>query len=177
MIDEELARIKALKAAGKHEEAHAEAVALAQAFPNETLAQVAAAYAADRIGAEKEAVMFYDRAYALGPPEEDRLGFLLGYGSTLRNVGRLDQAVEVLQAATREYPQDAALRAFLGLALHSAGRHDQAMYSLLQAALMAARHDGFGPYARALREYLDELAVPDVSGKLSPDSTSSTRDR
>lgn len=62
-----------------------------------------------------------------------------------------------------EYSQDAALAAFLGLALHSAGRNDEAMGTLLGAALAAVRPEGFGPYARATREY--ELALRAAAGK------------
>ena len=77
----------------------------------------AAAYALDREGREAEAVVHYDAAAALGGPSEDRAGFSLGHGSTLRNVGRLDDSLAVLHKAVAEFPGDQAIRVFLALAL------------------------------------------------------------
>lgn len=159
MIDEALAKIATLKRAGQHEEAYGEAVALSQALPNNARAQAAAAYAADRVGRDAEAVTFYERAFELGSPEDDRSGFLLGYGATLQSVGRLEEAVAVLRKAALQYPSDTALRAFLALALHAYGKHTEAMATLLDAALTAAREDGFGYYDRALREYQEQLSI------------------
>lgn len=119
------------------------------------------ARALDRAGREEEAVVHYDAAWRLGgpPPEEDRAGFLLGYGSTLRNVGRLDESLAVLDAAVAEFPDDQALRCFRALALHSLGRHPEAMAAMLDVALgLRAGSPSISRYARALGEYRDLLA-------------------
>ena len=69
-------------------------------------ARIAAAFAADRIGDERAAIVHYDAAWALGVPEDVRRRFLVGYGSTLRNVGRADDAVALLsEAADSSYNQ------------------------------------------------------------------------
>jgi hypothetical protein len=123
--------------------------------------EVAAAYALDRVGREAEAVVHYDAAYRMGGPSSDRGGFLLGYGSTLRNVGRLEDSLEVLTAATAELPDDQALRCFLALTLHGLGRHAEAMATMLEVAL--ALRDGspsISRYSRALGEYRAELVAP-----------------
>jgi Flp pilus assembly protein TadD len=159
MIDEELAAITKLHDAGNHEDAYTHAMALVKKFPADVRAQIAAAYASDRTDREREAITYYDAAYRMGIPEHEQSKFLLGYGSTLRNVGRTMEALEVFREASRLFPKDAALVAFLALALHSAKRHDEAMATMLRAALMAARDDGFGRYVRALREYEEELAA------------------
>lgn len=156
-IDSELLEIEAARASGDHPTAHARALALASAYPQDVRAVMAAAYACDRIGLEHDAIVHYERAWALGVPAAERPGFLVGLGSTLRNVGRTDDAVARLAEATAEYPDDAALRAFLALALHSAGHTTLALATMLEAALAAARPDGFGPYDRALVEYQREL--------------------
>lgn len=159
MIEDELTRISALKEAGDYPAARRHAVALAQAHRDDVRAQLAAAYACDRMNLEHEAIDYYEHASALGVPSTERPGFLVGFGSTLRNLGRVEEAVACLAEATQEYPDHAALRAFLSLAQHSAGRFDLALASMLKAALQAARPDGFGPYARALGEYQAELAA------------------
>lgn len=153
---EELAAIAALKAAGAHEEAHRRAVALADTHREDVAAQQAAAYACDRIDREHDAVGYYTRAWELGGPTDDRAGFLLGYGSTLRNVGRHEDAVAILGEAVLAYPEHAALRAFLALALHSVGHATLALATMLDAGLMSSPQ-AFAPYRRALGDYLQEL--------------------
>jgi tetratricopeptide (TPR) repeat protein len=100
-----------------------------------------AAYALDHEGDERGAIRHYDAAYRLGVPEADEKGFLVGYGSTLRNVGRADDAVAILAAAVAKYPDYPALAAFLSLALLDT----------------AGRLDG---YDRALTEYHQLLLTP-----------------
>ena len=79
---------------------------------------------------------------------------MLGLGSWLRNVGRHADAIRTLTTAVSEFPADAALPAFLALALHSHGDHTQAMTTLLDLVL---KHAPIGQYARALRQYRDTL--------------------
>src|SRR6185503_16860173 len=75
-----------------------------------------AAYAHDRAGDERGAIKFYDAAYRAGVPDGERRKFLVGYGSTLRNVGRADDAVAILAQAVADDPAYPAFAAFLALA-------------------------------------------------------------
>jgi selenoprotein W-related protein len=117
---------------------------------------IALAYACDREGREAEAVVHYDRAFALGVPEPARRGFLVGYGSTLRNVGRLRESERILRGALEAYPGDRALAAFLALTLGSAGRTSAALVAALDAMAVAE-------YARALASYREELVAADAT--------------
>lgn len=128
----------------------------ADADPTDVIAQMTAAYACDSNDYEDEAVAYYDRAWRLGVPDEERHDFLVGYGSTLRNVGRLDEALEVLGIAAGEYEGDLAPLAFMALTLHSAGRSDEAMAILLDC-LVAGGGPGVDRFARALSSYADLL--------------------
>ncbi len=121
--------------------------------PQDVNAQIAAAYACDRTGAEHRAVAYYDAAWALGVPAEKRAHFLLGYGSTLRNVGRIADSLERLTSAVAEFPDQHALKAFLALTLHSAGRPTEALATVLDA-LVAAQSDNLMGTERALRTYI-----------------------
>lgn len=133
-------------------------ITAARARPDDVAAQVAAAYACDRIGQERLAVEFYDAAWRLGVPSTDRAEFIIGYGSTLRNVGRTDEALNVLAAFLRDDPDNHAARCFYGLALHSAGRHPSALAELLEVVLSLHQgSDHLTRYRRALTEYRDEL--------------------
>lgn len=118
---------------------------------------IASAYAHDRVGDERAAIRFYDAAYKLGVPDDKRKRFLVGYGSTLRNVGRADEAVAILAQAIVDYPDYPAFTAFLALALADAGHPKAALATMLGCALDASRPDVFDGYERALGEYHREL--------------------
>ena len=77
---------------------------------------------------------------------------MLQLGSSLRNVGRIDEAVALLEDARRDYPDFRPLRAFLALALNSAGRPEDALSELLNAIADE------GDYERSLRAYAAALA-------------------
>jgi thioredoxin-like negative regulator of GroEL len=121
-------------------------------------AQMAAAYACDRAGDERLAATFYDAAWLLGVPAHARDEFVVGYGSTLRNVGRLDEAIALLSSRVREQPDDQAARCFLALALHDTGQHDAALGTMLDVALaLHAASPALTRYRRALGEYRARL--------------------
>ena len=122
----------------------------ARELPGDLAAQVAAAYACDRDGFEADAVAFYDAAHALGARDGE---FLIGYGSTLKNVGRLDESLASLALAETEPSVARAARAFRALTLHRAGKSDAAVAVLVRlvAELDAPR------YRPALESYAEEL--------------------
>jgi tetratricopeptide (TPR) repeat protein len=125
--------------------------------PGDPHALFEAACAHDRLGLERQAIQFYDELYRLGPPAELRRRFYVGYGSTLRNVGRVDDAIGVLGVAIAEDPEYPAFHAFLALALLQAGHPRTALATMLGCALDAARAGAFDGYERALTEYHREL--------------------
>ena len=126
------------------------ACARAREAPTDLDAQVAAAYACDRDGLEADAVTFYDAAHALGASDGE---FLIGYGSTLKNVGRLDESLAILARAERVDSVARAARAFRALTLHRAGRSDAAVAVLVR---LVAELDG-PRYRPALEFYAEEL--------------------
>ena len=124
---------------------------------------LAAAYAHDRAGDERTAIRYYDEAYRRGVPASERRRFTVGYGSTLRNVGRADEAVAVLAQAAADDPAYPALAAFLALALADAGHAKAALATMLGCALDAARPGAFDGYERALTAYQARLLEPSQS--------------
>lgn len=125
--------------------------------PDDVLARVAAAYACDRVGREEEAVRHYDAAWRLGVPQEHRRRFVVGYGSTLRNVGRLEESVAILGEAIAEDPDYPPFKAFLALALHAMGERSAAIAAMLDALLDVAGGASLDGYEGALAEYQREL--------------------
>jgi predicted Zn-dependent protease len=125
--------------------------------------EIAKAYACDRDGRERDAIVHYDQAWAFGVPLEQQRIFLVGYGSTLRNVGRADDAVAILSDGVARFPDYPALQAFLALALFSAGHPRAALAAMLGVALEVAPAGSLDGYELALGEYHRELLDAAVS--------------
>lgn len=114
----------------------------------------AEACAHDARGEEAEAIVKYEQALKLGLSVEGRRGALIGLGSSLRNVLRYTDSINVLEAAVAEYPKDACLPSFLALSLFSSGRVGEAVALLLE---VIAGHAPVDTYARALNQYAAQV--------------------
>ncbi|MBL3700629.1 tetratricopeptide repeat protein [Leucobacter luti] len=110
----------------------------------------------DSAGDEAAAALHYERAIELGLSGSARAELDIQYGSTLRNLGRHDEAVAVLARHVGDTERDPALgaapEAFLALALHSAGRSDEALAVALEALIPTVPR-----YQRSLRGYASAL--------------------
>jgi tetratricopeptide (TPR) repeat protein len=155
-----LDELRALRLAGNSEEHLRAALAYLAEHPDDAAALVEVGFAHDRLDREREACRCYDAAFQLGVPADIRRRFLICYGSTLRNVGRADDAVGILAIAVQEYPDYPAAAAFLALALFSAGQPREALAAMLGCAIDAARPGVFDGLERALGEYHHELLAP-----------------
>lgn len=166
------ARVRAVwDSAGEHSEN--DVVAAVEALTAERPAgdpaacyELASAY--DYAGREAAAEPLYRQALEAGLTGERRSSALIQIASTLRNLGRPAEAVDLLMAEVTAGPDDGlhdARAAFLALALGDLGQHDKALHLALTAL---APH--LPRYQRAVQHYADELgrtpaapARPDVS--------------
>jgi len=112
----------------------------------------------DSMGYEAEAGEEYERALKLGLDDARHAQLAVQYGSTLRNLGRLDEAISVLQSAPTHESTGSAPRFVLALALHSAGRKDEALRVALEAQI-----DSLPRYQQSMRNYVAELTRPSMS--------------
>lgn len=106
----------------------------------------------DTKGFEAEAGTQYERALDLGLDDARHARLAVQYGSTLRNLGRLDEAISVLRAAPVHESTGSAPRVVLALALHSAGRKDEALRVAIEAQIetLPRYHRSMRAYAAAL---------------------------
>lgn len=122
--------------------------------PDDAVAAFQLAGALDSTGDEREAAEHYRRAFDAGLPGALLRPATVQYASTLRNLGRADDAVLLLSTERDRVSDelDDAVRAFLALALVDAGRPTEAAGVALGAL---APH--LPRYTRSLAAYAAEL--------------------
>jgi tetratricopeptide (TPR) repeat protein len=112
----------------------------------------------DSAGREAEAIPHYEQALALGLPDELVAGCLLQLGSSLRNLGRLDEALARFDDGLQRFPEHVSLRLFRAFALADLGREREALVDVLNLARTRIDAPEVHRYARSLENYTRELA-------------------
>jgi Flp pilus assembly protein TadD len=130
---------------------------LAAVAPHPALAAFELGGAYDSTGREADADVQYAAATAagLGEVDPDRAArMVVQHASTLRNLGRVDEAITMLRDAPEHPATGAAPRVFLALALHSAGRVDEALRVAIEAVepTLPRYHRSVRAYAAALTD-------------------------
>jgi predicted Zn-dependent protease len=125
--------------------------------PRNKHALLAYASALDFADREADAAPAYEQAFAAGLNGDDLRQGLVQYGSTLRNLGRFDDAVTALRQADDQFPGHASVTAFLALALCSAGHCHEAVQVLIMLALDRIDSDELQQYRRPLQNYAADL--------------------
>jgi hypothetical protein len=103
---------------------------LAAEAPHPALGSFELGGAHDSGGREAEAHVHYAAATSAGLDAVDpgrAARMVVQHASTLRNLGRIDDALAMLRDAPEHPATGAAPKVFLALALHSAGRPDEAL--------------------------------------------------
>lgn len=128
---------------------------VAERRPNDPEGLFEAASARDYAGREADAEPLYRESLASGLREPSRGRAIIQLASTLRNLGRAEEAADLLRADFADAPQhplaDAAA-AFQALALFDAGAPRAALATALHAL---APH--LPEYSRAVERYADDL--------------------
>ena len=124
------------------------------------LYEVGGAY--DTAGDEAKARGYYDRAMAAGLAGDALRRCLVQYGSTLRNLGLLDESLAALAVAREKFPESDSVRLFHALSLHAAGRSDGAVAELLRIAADRITSPDVDRYKAALRGNAEFLADEDA---------------
>lgn len=119
------------------------------------LYEVGGAY--DTAGDEQTAAGFYERALAAGLDGDLARRCAVQYGSTLHNLERYAESLEVFARAREKHPESPSLAAFEALTLHASGDADGAVAVLLELVadhVASADLDRYKPALRGNAEYL-----------------------
>ena len=112
----------------------------------------------DKMGEERIAVPYYERAIKLGLAEKDLNGAMLGLGSTYRTLGEYNKAIDILRYGMSLFPEAQQFPTFLSMALYNIGRHAEAMELLLKILATTSNNPDIKHYKQAILFY----AVPAV---------------
>jgi tetratricopeptide (TPR) repeat protein len=127
------------------------------------LYEVGGAY--DTAGEEQTALGFYEQAMSAGLAGDVRRRCYLQYGSTLRNLDRLDESLSVFARARQEFPESVALGAFESLTFHAAGKVNTALGSLLGLLADHVNSEELDRYKPAMRGNADYLTSLDTGNQ------------
>jgi tetratricopeptide (TPR) repeat protein len=132
----------------------------AEERPDSVRAAFDLAGAYDRLGREAEAAPVYERVLILGLdtlPEGDQARWHVQYGSTLKQLGRLEESHAVLSNGVLLFPEHGALPVFLAFTELALGRKDAALAALLAGAGAADPYGSRARYRRAVTAYAAEI--------------------
>lgn len=156
-LQETISEAILLRNSGEADEARTRLLALHARHPLDPVLNLQVAWTHDMMGMENEAVPFYQTALAGDLDAEDELNALLGLGSTLRALGRYEEAASTLNRAVQWFPSDRALEVFRAMALYNSGDAKQACESLLRLLVETTSDDRIKAYQPALAEYAADL--------------------
>jgi tetratricopeptide (TPR) repeat protein len=131
--------------------------ALLEQNPGAPIAMFHRARALDFSGRADLALPFYEAAFDAGLDGDELRRAFTGRGSTLRNLGRMEESVEILGEGHWRFPDDVMIRCHLALAMHSAGRSAAALALMLDLAVERVDDPDVTAGARALRNYAAAL--------------------
>ena len=157
MIEETIARAKKLRREDDLEASQILLLDLLAEHPKHPLVLYEVGGSYDVLGEEKNAIPYYEKAIKAGLDGQDLQECLVCLGSSHRNVGNFDEAVETLENVVQQFPDDNSGKVFLALAYYSDGREDAAVRLLLELLLATTNDQNILNYADPLDYYKDNL--------------------
>lgn len=152
-----LAPIHELRQNGQHEEAKVQLVQLAAQFPQDPVVQYETACVHDFLGFEREAVPFYLVAIQNGLSGNDLRSTYLGLGSTYRTLGMYEESKKTFLEGLQRFPDATEIKVFLAMTQYNLDEHHTAIASLLNIIAETTADSEIKSYARAIREYAENL--------------------
>jgi tetratricopeptide (TPR) repeat protein len=152
-----LARAIELRESGELELALPLLLQLREELPDDAQVAIQTAWVHDSLGLENEAVPHYEAALAAGLPDDQARGAYLGFGSTLRTLGRDADSERVFREGIERFPDFLPLRVFNAMLEYNLGRPRAAVRTLIEVLLQATDDPTILRYRRSLGGYAEDL--------------------
>ncbi|WYP27563.1 tetratricopeptide repeat protein [Alkalihalobacillus sp. FSL W8-0930] len=142
---------------GDYKKAQTLLLALVKEKPNDAELHFYLASTYDGLGQEAEAIPFYQKAIELGLTGINYEKAFVQLGSSLRCIGKYEEAQEIFQKGLKEFPENAALSAFQAITEYNLGHNRQSIQRLLGLLLKEPTNEWIQTYKKALTFYSKHL--------------------
>ena len=115
------------------------------------------AWSYDNEGLEQEAVHHYESALSGNLSEADKFDALFGLASTLRSLGRYDEALRHFEDLIEEFPHSKSVLPFYAMCLYNKGQSKRGMELLLTLLADTTESPEITEYETAIRLYASDL--------------------
>jgi tetratricopeptide (TPR) repeat protein len=112
------------------------------------------AWTHDVLGLESNAIIYYEKAIALGLVGDDLLGCYIGLGSSLRCTGQYQKANDVFAEALLKFEENDVLKTFLAMTKYNLEEYEDAMKLLLS---IVVKVEGVKKFEKAIGFYRHHL--------------------
>lgn len=150
-------RARELRRADELEESQDILLDLLDEYPEDPLVLFEVGGAYDVLGEAPEAIEYYEQAIQQGLTGSDLQECMICLGLNHRAIGQFEQAVEILEEAQEQFPEDNSVRTFLALAYYSDDTPEEAVRLLLDVLLKTTKDEGLLTYKDTLDFYKDNL--------------------
>lgn len=154
---ETIARARQLRQEDQLEASQELLFQLMKQYPDDPLVLFEVGGSFDVLGQEADAIPYYQEAIEAGLSGADLQECLVCLGSSLRVTGQFDEAVDTLEQAVAQFPDNNSGRVFLALAYYSQGEYEAATRLLLSLLLETTQDDDILAYSGALEYYKENL--------------------
>ena len=156
-IVETIEKARSLRREDRLEESQELLINLLEEYPDDPLVLFELGGAYDVMGLENEAIPFYERAIDEGLEGPELLECFICLGLNHRAIGEFEDAVELLENAASQYPEDNSAKAFLALAYYSNEQYAESVQLLLSLLVQTTEDEQIAAYADTLDYYKDHL--------------------
>ena len=130
---------------------------LLEEYPEDPLVLFEVGGSYDVLGEAYDAINYYQQAIQHELQELDLQECMICLGLNQQFISQPSQAVETLEDAAAQFPQDNSIRTFLALAKYSNDEPDEAVSLLLELLLQTTKDESILTYADTLDYYKDNL--------------------
>ena len=146
-----------LRNKGEHARSRETLTALLSSPDFSAKAHLQIAWSFDNEGKELNAIKHYEAAINGQLTGAERFDALFGLASTLRSVGRYEDALNYFECILVEYPEAIEIQPFYAMCLYNLGRHKEATSQLLSLIVSTTDNDSIKKYRTAIELYSDDL--------------------